>query len=247
VILLVNDDGIDAPGLRTLFHALRSATRLPVLAVAPLSERSGQSQAITLRQALTVGERLDGDFYGLPVDGTPADCVKLALDRLLPAPPRLVVSGINDGPNVGRSIFYSGTCGAANEAAIAGHTALAVSRMRGPGGFADAAACAAGIAARLLDAPGLAGRVVNLNLPAGPASAWRPLRRVRHGLGGFHERYASGPTGAYDLVGDWVTEPADGPEADDAALLSAGHPVVSVLRPDLNDDAGLRALAGVLS
>ena len=72
------------------------------------------------------------DFFGFSVDGTPTDCLKLALKVLAQEDPKFVISGINDGPNVGRSLFYSGTVGAAMEAAVEGHCALAVSLDRGP-------------------------------------------------------------------------------------------------------------------
>ncbi|MFM2090281.1 MAG: 5/3-nucleotidase SurE [Planctomycetota bacterium] len=240
MILLVNDDGVDAPGLRALYAALRTAGLGPVLAVAPAQERSGQSHAITIGRPLRVEPRHEAGFFAFAVDGTPADCVKVALDGLCPRPPDLVVSGVNDGPNAGRSIFYSGTLGAAMEAVVLGRTALAVSRARGEGGFAPAAAAAAGWAARLLAArPGPL--LVNLNLPAGPASAWREPRLCRHGLGGFREGYIAardrdGRPG-WLLNGTWEPGAAD----LDAALLSQGHPTATLLRPDLNGDQAILA------
>ncbi len=248
MILLVNDDGIDAPGLRALYRALRERTGEPVLAVAPDQERSGQSQAITLDRALLVASRLEPGFFGFAVDGTPTDCVKLALTRLCPEPPLLVVSGINRGPNVGRSIHYSGTLGAALEAAVEGFAALAVSQDKGAEHPEDAADLAAGWAVRLLaqvrSGDRFRGLVVNLNCPATPAKAWMPLRSARHGRSGFRESYrpqrlATGH--GWKLVGDWAAEPSSAPDADDAALLSAGHPVVSLLHPDLNHDGALLA------
>ena len=243
MILLVNDDGISSPGLRALYHALRTITGLAVLVVAPASERSGQSHAITIDRGLAAAPRLEDGFFGFAIDGTPTDCTKLALDQLCPEPPRLVVSGINDGPNAGRSVFYSGTLGAALEAAILGCPALAVSRMKGWTSAEDGAEFAARWAARMLHAPGLGGCVANLNLPAVPARQWREPRLARHGLGGFNERYRpvrEGGRTVWRLYGAWV--PAE--EGDDVALLTAGHPVVSLLRPDLNhpDPAALQRL-----
>lgn len=243
MILLVNDDGIDAPGLRALYRALRATTGEPVLTVAPTAQRSGASHAITLDRSLAAEFRLQDGFAGFALDGTPADCAKLAIDAICPHPPRLVVSGINDGPNAGRSILYSGTVGAAMEAAVAGLPALAVSRMQGCAGHDDGAAFAATWAKRLLEHGGFPGRVVNLNLPATPASTWGSLRVTGHALGGFHEWYrpVAGREGAstWRLEGDW----RNGDDGADAALLGAGHPVMSLLVPDLNDDQGaLRAL-----
>lgn len=233
MILLVNDDGIASPGLRSLYHALRAATRQAVLVVAPAAERSGMSHAITIDRGLAAAPRIEDRFFGFAVDGTPADCTKLALDRICPEPPRLVVSGINDGPNAGRSIFYSGTLGAAMEAAVMGHPALAVSRMKGWASQDDAGEYAARWAMRMLHTPGLGGCVANLNLPAGPARQWREARLAGHGLGGFDEHYRpvrEGGRTLWRLHGTWQPAAAD----DDAALLAAGHPVASLLRPDLN-------------
>ncbi len=233
MILLVNDDGIASPGLRALYQALRVATRQPVLAVAPASERSGMSHAITIDRGLSAAPRLEPGFFGFAVDGTPADCTKLALDRICGEAPRLVVSGINDGPNAGRSIFYSGTLGAALEAAVEGRAAFAVSRERGWTSQEDAAEFAARWAARLLHAPGLAGSVVNLNLPASPARTWRAPRLSHHGLAGFRERYRpqrEGGRTTWRLTGTWEAGASD----DDVSALSAGHPVFTLLRPDLN-------------
>ncbi len=233
MILLVNDDGIGSPGLRALYRALRVQTRQGVLCVAPASERSGMSHAITIDRGIAVSPRSEPGFFGFAVDGTPADCTKLALDRICPEPPRLVVSGINDGPNAGRSLFYSGTIGAALEAAVEGRAAFAVSRVRGWTTQDDAADFAARWATRLLHAPGLAGTLVNLNLPAGPAKSWLEPRLARHGLAGFQERYRPQQDGArtvWRLTGTWESSGSD----DDVSALSAGHPVFTMLRPDLN-------------
>jgi 5'-nucleotidase len=217
-----------------------------VLCVAPAVERSGMSHAISIDRGLAAAPRFEDGFFGFAVDGTPTDCTKLALDRICPEPPRLVVSGINDGPNAGRSIFYSGTLGAAMEAAVAGRSAFAVSRMRGWAQQDDAAEFAARWASRILHSPGLAGSVVNLNLPAAPARTWREPRLARHGLAGFDEHYRpvrEGGRTVWRLHGTWQTG-AD--SEDDVALLSAGHPVFSLLRPDMNaaEPAALERLLG---
>jgi 5'-nucleotidase len=236
MILLINDDGIDAPGLRALYRALRKHTGKQVLAVAPTHERSGQSHAITIDRGLAVTARNEDGFFGFSVDGTPTDCAKLALSVLCHRDPDLVVSGINDGPNVGRSIFYSGTVGAALEAAVLGFPALAVSRDRGGEGFEDAADFAAQWAARLLGRDDFRNQVVNLNLPGGAASSWKEPRLVDHGHSGFRETYQPQRDGKdrvlWRLHGEWVAKP-DG-EPTDATLLSAGHPTFTVLAPNLN-------------
>ncbi len=236
MILLINDDGIAAPGLRALYRALRRHCRQPVLAVAPTSQRSGQAHAITLDRGLAVAPRHEDGFFGFAVDGTPTDCVKLALSVLCHEEPELVVSGINDGPNVGRSLFYSGTVGAALEAAVLGFPALAVSRGKGGEGFEDAAEFAAGWAKRMLGKTAFRGQVLNLNLPASPASTWREQRVIDHGHSGFRETYQPARDNkeriTWRLHGEWVGEHAG--DACDASLLSAGHPVLTVLAPFLN-------------
>jgi 5'-nucleotidase len=247
MILLVNDDGIDAPGFRGLYRALRRITGLPVLAVAPLAERSGMSHAISVDRALVASTRCEPGFFGFAIEGTPTDCTKLALDRLCPKPPSLVVSGINRGPNVGRSVFYSGTVGAAMEAAVLGLPAMAVSRQVEATTVDDGAEFAAGWAQRLLGRKDLAGKVVNLNLPAAPASSWGTVQVCSHGKAGFRETYrqvrdADQPAEVtrWRLHGDWVP----GGDGDDAAALTAGRPVLTLLAPDFNTpDRTLRKLA----
>ena len=240
MILLVNDDGIDAPGLRALYHALRKHTKRAVLAVAPSSERSGQSHAITIDRGLLVTPRTEDNFFGFAIDGTPTDCAKLALEVLCQETPEIVVSGINDGPNVGRSLFYSGTVGAALEAAVLGHPAIAISRSKGGEGFGDAAEFAAKWVAKIIGLDALRGQVVNLNLPATAASTWKAPRLAPHGHSGFRETYQaqrdSKDRTIWRLHGEWIARP-DG-EMSDATLLSAGHPVFTHLRPNLNGEPG---------
>ncbi len=125
-ILLSNDDGIYAVGLRALYTAFTQAGHT-VYVVAPMTEQSAVSNSITVFQALRFKEICEAGFTGLGVHGTPADCVKLALKALCPKRPDIVISGINSGPNAGSDIRYSGTVAAACEAAFAGYRAMAVS------------------------------------------------------------------------------------------------------------------------
>ena len=125
-ILLTNDDGITAPGLRALLGPLSAAGDVTV--VAPAEEQSGVSHSIVYRRPVAC-ERVtlaDG-VVGWAVDAYPVDCVKLAFDQLLDAPPDLVVSGINRGANLGGHLFYSGTVAAALEASVMGVMGIAVS------------------------------------------------------------------------------------------------------------------------
>jgi len=125
-ILLVNDDGIDAPGLSVLYSAVRDLGTITV--VAPDGERSAVSHSITLDKPMPLRKFVkDGLFEGYALRGTPADCVKLALAEIMPSPPDLVISGINLGSNTGLNVIYSGTVGGAAEAVFNGIPGIAVS------------------------------------------------------------------------------------------------------------------------
>src|ERR1700736_1503607 len=126
-ILLTNDDGIYAPGLRALRVELQKLGEVTV--VAPATEQSAVGHSITLLTPLLVQEVVDEqqEAIGWAVEGRPADCVKLALLQLLPEPPDLVVSGLNAGSNAGINVLYSGTVAAAIEAAFFQRTSIAVS------------------------------------------------------------------------------------------------------------------------
>src|SRR5262245_5683590 len=117
-ILLTNDDGIYAPGLRALRKELMQLGEVTV--VAPATEQSAAGHSVTLLTPLLIQEVFDEDkqFLGWAVEGRPADCVKLALLELLPDPPDVVVSGMNAGGNAGINVLYSGTVAAAIEAAF---------------------------------------------------------------------------------------------------------------------------------
>src|SRR5881227_2939235 len=125
-ILLTNDDGIYAPGLRALRQELLKLGE--VVVVAPATEQSAVGHSVTLTNPLIVQEvREDHHPIGWAVEGRPADCVKLALRELLPEPPDLVVSGLNAGSNAGINVLYSGTVAAAIEGAFFQRTSIAVS------------------------------------------------------------------------------------------------------------------------
>lgn len=166
-ILLTNDDGIHAPGLLAMYRAL---TRLgDVQIVAPDEVQSATGHGITvatpiLTQEVTVAPGITGTAVG----GRPADCVKLAVSKLLPRRPDLVVSGINSGANVGINVIYSGTIAAAIEAAFLGLPAIAVSlylRKDRPTDYDRTADLALGVIEQILSA-GLTGRqVATVNLP----------------------------------------------------------------------------------
>lgn len=125
-IILTNDDGIRAAGLRAIYRALKKAGH-SVQVIAPLTEQSAVGHAITMKLPLRVQECKEPDFYGYGINGTPTDCMKFGLTNLLEKKPDLIISGMNNGANVGPDIMYSGTVAAATEAACHGFKAVALS------------------------------------------------------------------------------------------------------------------------
>ena len=125
-ILLVNDDGVDAVGIRRLIEAL--SKEHTVWIAAPDRQRSAASMSMTLDLPLrAVPRQIEGAALAHAIDGTPVDCARLGLGNLVPETPDLVISGINHGPNLGSDTLYSGTCGAAQQAAVLGVQAIAMS------------------------------------------------------------------------------------------------------------------------
>jgi 5'-nucleotidase len=161
-ILITNDDGIQAEGLRALVHAVEGLGTISV--VAPSHERSAAAQSLTLRQPIFWEQVAEREWA---VEGTPADSVILALNKLLPNRPDLVISGVNRGGNLGENIFYSGTVGAAMEAAINHIPAIAVSVSHKGRGFRfeQAAKFARDLAQMVLSQGLPQGVMLNVNVP----------------------------------------------------------------------------------
>jgi 5'-nucleotidase len=172
LILLTNDDGVAAPGIAAVRAALAEVGE--VVVAAPDRERSAASHSISLDRPLRVEELEAGVFS---IDGTPVDCVYLGLLHLVPRRPTLVVSGINNGYNLGSDVFYSGTVAGAVEGALRGIPALAVSlERRKPQDFSHAARFAAALAAELVRrGPGALpdASLLSVNLPGGPVTGYR--------------------------------------------------------------------------
>ncbi len=167
-ILLSNDDGILAPGLAALYAAVADLGEVTV--VAPASPQSAAGQGITVLHPLVV-ERVHVkgaiDFWGHSVDGRPADCTRLALRKLLPAKPDLVLSGINNGANVGMHVFYSGTVAAAAEGTMSGVPSVAFSAALSEEiDFARIARLCRWVLDRLLAGGLLPRDLINVNIPA---------------------------------------------------------------------------------
>ncbi|MFM1830721.1 MAG: 5-nucleotidase SurE [Planctomycetota bacterium] len=248
-ILHTNDDGIGATGIAALHHATEGMGER--LVVAPASGQSAESHGITFhRPLMTRTARLEHGGEGVAVDGTPADCVKLALRAIWPerhgpdTRPDLVISGMNHGANVGINVIYSGTVAAAVEAAFLGVPAIAVSLLLGDRSrihWARAAAIARHaidrvVAAGLLDAH----RVININVPRteSPDAPMPPMAVVpmntAAGIDGYERRTAPDGRTYYWPAGNGM-EFVHTAEGSDVERLYGGAVTVTPLFYDLSD------------
>ncbi|MBF0219612.1 MAG: 5'/3'-nucleotidase SurE [Gammaproteobacteria bacterium] len=184
-ILISNDDGVLAPGITSLMQQLRTIGKVTV--VAPDRDRSGASNSLTLDQPLR-SRQLAADLYA--VDGTPTDCVHLAITGLLAEDPDIVVSGINAGANLGDDTLYSGTVAAAMEGRFLGYPAIAISLAALPDTprgtpfvhYDSAAAIAIQLLAKLSDHPLPAQTILNVNVPDLPLSEIKGFAATRLGF-----------------------------------------------------------------
>ena len=244
-ILVSNDDGYLAPGLRCLARSLASLGE--VIVVAPDRDRSGASNSLTLRAPIRP-RTADNGF--ICVDGTPTDCVHLAVTGLLDPEPDIVVSGINDGSNLGDDVIYSGTVAAAMEGRLLGLTAIAVSlASRRCRHFETAATVAVQLVERLVKRPLDHNVILNVNVPDVAVEALRGLRATRLG----HRHRAEPVIRMIDPRGEpmyWVgpsgAEQDAGPGTDFDAL-RAGYVSVTPLHVDLTRHQTLRATEHWLS
>ena len=242
-ILIANDDGYLAPGLAALVKACEGLGELDV--VAPEQNASGTSNSLTLGRPLTVHTAANGFLY---VNGTPSDCVHLALTGVLPQRPDLVVSGINNGANMGDDTLYSGTVAAAMEGFLFGIPAIAFSQVAKGWGELDAAArVARSVIEQVLREPPKSGPwLLNVNIP-NRADADRLPRAVTR-LG---RRHASEPlirqTSPRGETMYWIGPAGDAREAGpgtDFHATANGQVSVTPLQVDLTDHAALAHWGG---
>jgi 5'-nucleotidase len=238
LILLTNDDGIAAEGILRLRRALSEIADCVI--VAPASERSACSHAITLHGELYFEEELqNGELIGYKVKGMPADCVKLALCELLDRRPDLIVSGINNGANVGISIYYSGTVSAAREGAILGIPSLALSVVRATEEILTfAASLGTRIAERMLANAMPAGTLLNVNIPDCDPAKIKGIQVANQADSYFDEWFVKAKNNgsknpAYVLHGDMVLRKPD--ERNDMNVIRDGYVAITPLRIDLTD------------
>lgn len=239
-ILLSNDDGYLAPGLRILAETLSRHHSISV--VAPERNRSGASNSLTLERPLRA-QRADNGFYY--VNGTPTDCVHLAITGLLDNEPDIVVSGINAGANMGDDVLYSGTVAAAMEGRFLGLPAIAVSMTSyTPVHFETGARAVVELIERLSRKPLLQNNILNINVPDQPFDKLRSLRATR--LGNRHK--SEGVIKQADPRGDmmyWVGPPGaaqDAGEGTDFHAVENGYISVTPLQIDLTRYDSLQLL-----
>jgi len=190
-IVLVNDDGIQAPGIQAL--ALAASQFATVTVVAPDRQQSATSHAITLHKPLHVDEvnfGLSAEHRAFQVNGTPADCVKLAVGALcLDHPADLIVSGINGGPNLGLDIIYSGTASAAAEGVLMGLPAIAISLTGEPYDYSASVRIAEQLIRRTAHYGLPEGTYLNVNVPPGTYETLQGIVITRTGVRKYHNNY----------------------------------------------------------
>jgi 5'-nucleotidase len=246
-ILLTNDDGIYAPGLRALRKELQQLGDVTV--VAPATEQSAVGHSITLLTPLLVQDVLgeDEEPLGWAVEGRPADCVKLALLQLLPEPPDLLVSGLNAGSNAGINVLYSGTVAAAIEGAFFRRTSIAVSleyTKPKPLNFPRAAGLARQVIEQIVTQKPPEGSLFNVNIPSLEKGPIRGIRTVPQNVAPYVENFDRrvDPRGR---VYFWTTPGFNCPDPHpdtDVTALNEGYITVTPLQFNLTHAALLERM-----
>ena len=235
-ILLTNDDGIFAPGLASVYKHLTKLGKVTV--VAPSQVQSGASHSISLNPLRCEKVDIVGKFTGFSVDGTPADCVNLALNHLENTVGKIdmVVSGVNCGANVGIHVHYSGTVAAAVEAAFSSIPAAALSAAWEEGIDMEAVAEQAFVVLEKL-LPLSKNDIININVPRLSTGSPRGIKVVPHSTSGFEEAYAK----ETDENGDTIYtfnhgKHLDGPkDFVDTSAINNGYITVTALHFDITD------------
>lgn len=241
-ILLCNDDGYQATGIVAFYEALKALPDVQVEVVAPEHNNSAKSNALTLRAPLYVYQAANGFRY---VNGTPADCVHIALTGLLGYRPDLVVSGINNGANMGDDTIYSGTVGAAMEGYLFGVPAIAFSQVDKGWTEIEAAAAKAREIVQQMQAQQLVGDtpwLLNVNIPNMPLAAMRSLKLCRLGRRHAAERVITQESPRGEVM-YWIGSAGaakDDADGTDFHATAQGHVAMTPLKVDLTDHDNLR-------
>lgn len=250
-ILLTNDDGYHAPGLKIL-EDIAAALSDDVWVVAPAEEQSGAGHSLTLTRPIRVRRHADKRFA---VAGTPTDAVMMALARIMKAtPPDLILSGVNRGANLAEDVTYSGTVSAAMEGALAGVRSIALSQGYAREGlgdvvpFAAAAAWGERVLRPLLEAPLAPRTLVNVNFPAGAAAEVKGVRVVDQGLRDYGRlqivtnRDPRGYDYHWFALGPTLETPA---HSTDLEAVADGYVAVTPLHLDLTHRSSLDMLGAL--
>jgi 5'-nucleotidase len=238
-ILITNDDGIHSDGLIKLEEALKDVG--DVYVVAPASEMSGASHSLTLARPLRI-RQLDNRHWS--IDGTPTDCVTLALNKILPADerPHICVSGINHGGNLGDDASYSGTVAGALEAAILGVPSIALSLVaRENFDFTHAAAFAVVATRKVLEEGLPEGTLLNINLPPGEIKGVKVTRQGIKNARPVITEHIDPRGKAYFWIGEEYFN-KDSVEGTDYHAVKSGYVSVTPLRSDMTDHQALTAI-----
>lgn len=234
-ILLTNDDGVYAPGLAALAAQLRHLGNVTI--VAPTTEQSGVGHTITYLTPLVCKEIFRDDrHWAWAVDGSPADCVKLAISQLCGTRPDLVVSGINNGLNAGINVLYSGTVAAAIEGAFFGVRSVAISLEYDPhADFQAAAVVARNVIGGILRHDTSTGGLFNVNIPTAATAEAAAVKIVTMGLEQYGSTYEKrqDPGGRDYYWATWIPPEDMQPDGTDVTELRAGHVTVTPLHFDL--------------
>lgn len=250
LILVTNDDGITAPGIRNLVEFMNEIGDVTV--VAPNSPQSGKGHAITINSTLTFEEiNLDGPQRDFSLSGTPVDCVKFALDKILTRKPDIVVSGINHGANSSINVIYSGTMSAAVEAGVEGLPAIGFSLLdfSWDADFLQAKEFIQQIVRKTLEQPMPKGVVLNVNIPKLKKEEIKGIKVCKQAYAKWEESFDErvNPHGKkyYWLSGYFNNMDTD-PEADENAL-AEGYISVVPVKFDLTAHEYVASLGDVLN
>lgn len=238
VILITNDDGITAPGIKALIEAVSGLGKIVV--VAPDSPQSGMGHAVTIGEPLRLHQvNIFDSIDAWECSGTPVDCVKLARDVILKFKPTLCLSGINHGANHSINVIYSGTMSAAMEAAIEGVPSIGFSLLdyRYEADFSIAKDVARKLAIKMLEKPMPEHTLFNVNIPKTSAADFKGLKICRQANAKWQEEFdhRTDPRGKdyYWMTGKFVN--MDEGEDTDVSALAAGYASIVPVKFDLTD------------
>ncbi|HMP73075.1 MAG TPA: 5'/3'-nucleotidase SurE [Kiritimatiellia bacterium] len=236
-ILICNDDGIHAPGIHALYHAVKDLGDVTV--AAPDRERSAVGHAITISDPIKCKEvQFEDSFKGYAIGGTPADCVKLAVYALVDQRPDLIISGINLGPNAGISVIYSGTVSAATEGTILGIPSIAISlnTFQNPN-WDTPAKVARAVAQRVIEQGLPEETLLNVNVPNLPWEHIKGYKTTSMGRSRFEEvfHHRTDPRGNVYYWMDGELELHTGQENSDVQALEEGFVSLTPIWFDLTN------------